>query len=49
MQRTGRSTALLLMDLDRFKDVNDTFGHGVGDDLLVAAAAPPRVDLVRRW
>ena len=36
--RTGRSTALFLVDLDNFKLINDTHGHATGDLALRAAA-----------
>lgn len=34
-RREGHSVALMLIDLDYFKEVNDTFGHAIGDQLLV--------------
>ncbi|PPK98198.1 PAS domain S-box-containing protein/diguanylate cyclase (GGDEF)-like protein [Kineococcus xinjiangensis] len=37
-QRDGNRLALLLVDLDRFKEVNDTLGHDVGDRVLQVVA-----------
>ncbi len=45
-RRQQQQLALLYLDLDHFKEINDRYGHAVGDDVLKAAAA--RMQMVLR-
>ncbi|MBX5441875.1 MAG: EAL domain-containing protein [Solirubrobacteraceae bacterium] len=45
-EHPGRSTAVLMLDLDRFKELNDTLGHAAGDRLL--AELGPRLSAALR-
>jgi diguanylate cyclase (GGDEF)-like protein len=44
--RSDRTTAVLFVDIDRFKSVNDQHGHDTGDEVLCAVAA--RIDAILR-
>jgi diguanylate cyclase (GGDEF)-like protein len=53
-QITGRPFGVLMVDVDRFKDINDSFGHGVGDRALRMTAETLRngirqSDYLGRW
>ncbi len=52
--RDGRAFSLMMIDIDYFKAVNDTYGHLVGDDVLIEIASILRAtlratDYVGRW
>lgn len=54
VQRQARPTSLVMMDLDHFKQINDQFGHQVGDEVLRAFAVLAGThlrdaDVIARW
>ncbi len=53
-QRTGRPLSCIMLDVDHFKSINDTYGHTFGDDALKKIAAcltdaARAEDIVCRW
>lgn len=53
-RRTGAPVSLMLCDFDRFKDINDKYGHEAGDSVLIKTAAILRdqlrdSDVIGRW
>jgi diguanylate cyclase (GGDEF)-like protein len=54
IERSGGHFSLVLVDIDYFKNINDQFGHGIGDNVLIALSpafekSVREQDIVARW
>lgn len=54
VRRPGQALSLLMLDIDHFKSINDTFGHQAGDHVLIEVASRVRRslrgnDVMARW
>ena len=54
VERTGGGFSLVLVDIDFFKNINDQFGHNIGDEVLIALSrafesSVREQDMVSRW
>ncbi len=52
--RNETDTSIIILDIDRFKDINDTFGHKIGDKVIITLAEKLRdftrkSDVISRW
>lgn len=54
LERSGKPFSIILLDIDKFKVINDTYGHDYGDKVLVSVARTMenslrKQDIVARW
>ncbi len=53
-KRNKTDTAIMMLDIDKFKNINDTYGHKIGDDMIILLSNKLREcsrksDIVSRW